>query len=793
MALDTNAKRVPINKVSHSLRASQLIYQYGPGSMVDFPSQTLMTAAPEYWGDQVEKIHDERLEKALHVDFFGLPSSDVEKGNRDGVSYVRFPEWYFCPKCRSFKPMDEWVKQHKASIHGNALKDPDMISKPRCTTCRQPLVAARIVTVCKHGHIDDFPWIGWVHARAHNCRGICANPSLKLKTSSASEGLEGIIVSCANCGAVASLRGAFDKDVFENLTDKLQGAYSFICKGRHPWKHSRESCALYPVAIQRGSSSAYFPHTVSSLVIPPYSSILTGKIQDSQAYAECRRDVNSIREMLKNFGAAMPHEMKTQMLQQKIEEGAYKIALEIGAESSLVEAVLKRQGLNQEDLPEEEASDADYRAEEYDALRGSIVVADNKYDGDFVLEKMDTAAYRLPFIARINLVHKIREVIVLTGFTRIEPVEGSLSQQPKETLVRIKEKETNWYPAYQVRGEGIFIELDTQAVDAWRNANPEVQRRAAVLTENYANSFMGEQHPRKVTSRYLLLHTLSHLLIKQLSFDCGYGIASLKERIYCSETVDGKEMAGIFIYTAGGDSEGTLGGLVRQGRADVFPGIFRKAVESARLCSNDPVCSLSSGQGRDSLNMAACYSCSLIPETCCEDFNAFLDRGVVVGTLKNPEIGFYSGAMNNGWLVDEQTAKRAEITVAVQPETLRTSLLLPNASTGIDMQNVEWRMIWHQLMDYADSEGERVIIQDMGNNEDAFVKKEHPVMNREFSVSDSTEQYEADMMWTKSKVLFFTADNQDAYEAARHTDWKCFISSDTNITAQLLADALSDV
>lgn len=131
-------------------------------------------------------------------------------------------------------------------------------------------------------------------------------------------------------------------------------------------------------------------------------------------------------------------------------------------------------------------------------------------------------------------------------------------------------------------------------------------------------------------------------MIKQLSFECGYSIASLRERLYCSEKEDEKEMSGIFIYTASGDSEGTLGGLVRQGRADSLGRIFRKAIESAEICSNDPVCILSHGQGRDSLNLAACHACALIPETSCEEFNVFLDRGVVVGTFDMPEMGFFN-------------------------------------------------------------------------------------------------------------------------------------------------------
>lgn len=144
-----------------------------------------------------------------------------------------------------------------------------------------------------------------------------------------------------------------------------------------------------------------------------------------------------------------------------------------------------------------------------------------------------------------------------------------------------------------------------------------------------------------ITPKFFLLHTLSHLLIKQLSFECGYSIASLSERIYCAEEAEGKSMAGVFIYTASGDSEGTLGGLVRQGRPDALPRIFRKAILNAQTCSNDPVCILSHGQGRESLNLAACYACGLLPETCCEERNGFLDRGLIVGTFEKKDIGFW--------------------------------------------------------------------------------------------------------------------------------------------------------
>ncbi|MBQ9812738.1 MAG: DUF1998 domain-containing protein, partial [Thermoguttaceae bacterium] len=238
-------------------------------------------------------------------------------------------------------------------------------------------------------------------------------------------------------------------------------------------------------------------------------------------------------------------------------------------------------------------------------------------------------------------IDKVRVVKVLTGFSRVK----SVAKRGDDGFVSVKERKTNWYPAYEVRGEGIFIEFNQDDIKRWVNDIPEIDQRAKRINDNYAKSFFGKKNPRTITAKFIALHTLSHLLITQLSFECGYNVASLCERLYCSEANEGKEMAGIFIYTASGDSEGTLGGLVRQGRPDAFPRIFRKAVNSARTCSNDPVCIMSHGQGRDSLNLAACHACALLPETSCEEGNGFLDRGMITGTFENRSIGLWSDLM----------------------------------------------------------------------------------------------------------------------------------------------------
>lgn len=283
-----------------------------------------------------------------------------------------------------------------------------------------------------------------------------------------------------------------------------------------------------------------------------------------------------------------------------------------------------------------EVTSIKYKIQEYQALSGEIVSPEAGW-GDFVREQIDISEYRIPHVMAVSLIDKVRVVNALIGFSRITP-----ALSPKdEGFVSIKESSTKWYPACEVRGEGIFIEFDNSEIENWIISNPEVDERAKIIQDNYNSSFIGQNHPRKITPKFIMLHTLSHLLIKQLSFECGYSIASLNERIYCSDINDGKVMAGIFIYTASGDSEGTLGGLVRQGMPDALPSIIRRAIREAKTCSNDPVCILSRGQGRDSLNLAACHACGLLPETCCEERNGFLDRALIVGTYKEPQIGFW--------------------------------------------------------------------------------------------------------------------------------------------------------
>lgn len=231
----------------------------------------------------------------------------------------------------------------------------------------------------------------------------------------------------------------------------------------------------------------------------------------------------------------------------------------------------------------------------------------------------------------------------MRGFTRVR--DDVLKLSTGKALLRRQPLPAvqDWLPAYVVKGEGIYFELDSNRLAAWE-ARAEVQARAQKIADHYDQiAAQRGLQDRALTPRFVLLHTLAHLLINELVFVCGYSSASLRERLYVSSSGE-REMAGLLIYTAAGDSEGTMGGLVRMARPDNLRSVFASAISNARWCSTDPVCmdSGEKGQGPDSCNLAACHGCGLLPETSCEEFNRFLDRGLVIGTFDDPALGYFS-------------------------------------------------------------------------------------------------------------------------------------------------------
>lgn len=287
------------------------------------------------------------------------------------------------------------------------------------------------------------------------------------------------------------------------------------------------------------------------------------------------------------------------------------------------------------DVTEEMSEDA-YRLSEYNVL----VKSSGSDTQHFHSENRPISLYNpilKNYFNSISLVHKLQETRAFVGFSRSEPKEAPVAERKK--MLRLGNG--NWLPAIQVQGEGIFFEFNQVALTEWAR-RPAVLNRLKILQEAYSASRFASGGAGALRPEFVLIHSFAHLLINQLSFECGYGSSSIRERIYCEKTSADYGMYGVLIYTASGDSEGSLGGLVRQGMKGLIEDTIRDAVRNAAWCSSDPVCIQSLGQGPDSCNLAACHNCALLPETCCEYGNRFLDRGTIVGTLDDKSIGFFA-------------------------------------------------------------------------------------------------------------------------------------------------------
>jgi hypothetical protein len=575
------------------LRRSQVVTTFGPGAIVDFrvggyrgASVSVVAAGLEQWNEQSsgrgllhpQRISEPRLERALHVRGFRLPPVQPDESRDvDRLAGVRFPRWLQCPRCERLEP---------DARDGFWASDPGDPRRrcPECSTSRRPVhaVPVRLVVACERGHLDDFPWAWWAHG------GTPDHPPRLILTSGSGSGLGSIAVRCTadRCGASRTLAGAFGDD-----------ALPLACRGHRPWLEEDEPCDRHFRAVQRGASNLYFAIVDSALSIPPWSDPI-------------QRGLGIYWSDLAEAGSAEERVQLIRLLH--LDE---RIGMSLDDLAAQVEARMNRLDAT-----------PDIRGEEYDRFRdataGSI-----ESDEDFLVE-----TERVPPELRVQVVHlgrvtRLREVRALRGFTRLTAYGGAADD---DRVASLSARRMDWLPAFELRGEGIFLALDHNRVAEWEG-RPDVRRRFAELVDRDAQRVPGPELPREV-----LLHTLGHVLMSELALECGYTFAALRERIYSGPT-----MAGLLVYTGSPDSEGTLGGLARQGSADRFARVMAAGLERARWCANDPLC----GDGRLSLSgsrsLAACHSCALAPETSCERFNRDLDRGLLVGVAGREELGFF--------------------------------------------------------------------------------------------------------------------------------------------------------
>jgi hypothetical protein len=244
-------------------------------------------------------------------------------------------------------------------------------------------------------------------------------------------------------------------------------------------------------------------------------------------------------------------------------------------------------------------------------------------------------SYLQKYFSRIIMIERLREVMVLQGFMRIDPPEPEADSQ--ENMVKLSTKKPDpWLPGVEIHGEGIFVEFNKNSVAEWMSNH--AVKKMSILYKSEFERYTAERGWKNVKERngeYVLLHTFAHLIIKEMSLQSGYSSTAIRERIYSSPT-----MCGVLFYTGSSDKEGSLGGLVELGEESKFRRLLKAALENAMLCTTDPECA--NGQiNYDNLNGSACHSCCMISETACENGNRLLDRSLIVPLDAKPEFSYF--------------------------------------------------------------------------------------------------------------------------------------------------------
>lgn len=590
-------------KVVGQLRRTQLVTTFGSGSIVDMPDYSVIIAASNYWKDASPILHEPNLEKLLKVSHFKQPyvSENAAEDYTPDIPAFRFPIMHFCPDCGRLMPY--WGFGGEA---GN-----------KCIKCNKNIVPSRFIAACINGHLEDFPYRWWVHnGDFTECDADDREDKLEISFSDETGGLDSIVVTCTICGKSRSMAGSLGKDA-------LRG---YRCRGKRPWigmkavHNDPVPCAAPLRGLQRGASNVYFSQTASALTIPPWSSRLSQEIELKWDNLSSVLDSKPSDESLKLVIQGLFHEL--------LQLGSYTI------DDILLEIHKRQQDENGEDYTKQDLYEDEYQV----FCLGNYEQPD---DFQFRIESAEVPEILSDYIEDVIMVKRLREVLALRGFRRISPEKPEngddrfLGYHLDGDCVPLSGTPLNWYPGIEMLGEGIFIRIKEDALSAWEKNN---EAYYAPMKERLETSNVECEN---FSPRYVLLHTLSHLLIRQLSVECGYSGSSIKERIYSTYQNSSRKMAGILLYTSSSDSDGSLGGLVRNALPETFEKIFRNLLQEASWCSSDPICIESKAQGYDSLNYAACHACTLLPETSCEMRNCLLDRGAVVGSILDRSRGFF--------------------------------------------------------------------------------------------------------------------------------------------------------
>lgn len=603
------------------IRQSQILTTYGPGSMVDLPDKSVIMGGLNHWlfGEQKKRVFEERLEERVSqllgvpsIVFYEPPASNQELGgDRTGIRTFMFPTWFIAQVDEKWKSATGKEYRTRPLLRWNHLVSGKYLDRERK---KRPVVPVRFVQACVNGHISDVEWYAFVHQDFQaTCRG-----QLWLDEGGTGSDFADIFVRCEACGARRPLSDA-----------TIPNAKSLgPCQGLRPWlgPKAAEKCVNPDTGksvpnrlLVRSASNAYFAQILNVISLPNADEKLRDAVnkvyEDFLQYAEDAGDI--------------PRERRKERVAN---------ALEGFSDAAVWEEVERRKS----GRPKQDKTIKQIEIETL--LSQPDTIGEDKPEGDFYARNRDLKTLETWLkerLERIVLVHRLREVSALVGFTRFEPaipdIDGELKLNVTPAALDL---DLTWVPAVENKGEGIFLSFRPEAIASWL-ARKSVKQRGRALTKGFEvwlkRKGIAPSQFGFPGLPYIMLHSLSHLLITALSLECGYSASAIRERIYA-----GDSGYGILLYTGASGSEGTLGGLVQEGRR--IEEHLASAIELGKLCSNDPVCA---GHNPDEtyeerfLHGAACHGCLLIAETCCERRNEFLDRALVVETVEGLGAAFF--------------------------------------------------------------------------------------------------------------------------------------------------------
>lgn len=602
---------------------------------------------PNNWIDDKRFLHRlktwfEKLEALVEIPENDLQDNGYPINSAETISAKYFPEWMFCPKCKRFDKLENWYNHWNQVPSVKKSNDIDKFYPPKCFSCHSKakdkkyrftdLEQIRFVLTSPNGNIADVPWDRWIflEIKGENDNNkeyqeqvednekrkfldfnklIPENIYFTYEVSDQYNNLKGISIIARDIKT--------DKIVGRNT---LEGIFSLRVQEKNIIPNSLSS-AWMKVVI-RSSNSVYYPNILQSLFLP-VSESLDGFSKEEIEFLRTNSKIINDTNILANLLKANKDVKRTSEQIQKLIDNNFLPESNLFSKSNL---------------------EQDYRLSEY-----NFIISQKQYynkEAKLSIELINKEFFDNDKIKNIYRIDSLKMTAVQVSFTRQEPIDKDYflredsdeknreGQYINKKYTSIYGNRTKYIPAIANIGEGIFFDFDDKMINQWINSNENILERTNIIQSNFDNTKLNQKEIRSITPKLVLIHTFSHLIIKELEFLSGYPATSLHERLYVSD-----DMQGVLIYTIAG-AEGSYGGLVSVCKSTKIGEIIKSALHRATDCSSDPICfnTKKEGQGVGGTNLAACYSCALLPETSCEELNRFLDRGLLIDN----EYGYFN-------------------------------------------------------------------------------------------------------------------------------------------------------